>query len=108
MKASVLESLLTELLAFRLSGLQLYQKEILTQVFSCKHCEMFKNSFFIEQLEHLRWLSLFFKATENSIAAQSNASFKKSIFCDLKNNLEHGNSFITCVYEAKKFYKLTK
>ena len=31
-------------------GLQLYQKETLTQVFSCEFCEIFKNSFFTEQL----------------------------------------------------------
>ena len=38
-----------------LEGLQLYQKETPTQVFSCKYYETFKNSFFIE---HFRWLLL--------------------------------------------------
>ena len=38
-------------------GLQLYQKETPTQVFSCKNCEILKNSFFIE---NLRWLLLNF------------------------------------------------
>ena len=36
-------------------GLQLYQKETLTQVLSCEICEIFKNTFFTE---HLRWLLL--------------------------------------------------
>ena len=36
-------------------NLQFYQKETPTQVFSCKYCKIFKNSFFVE---HLRWLLL--------------------------------------------------
>ena len=36
-------------------GLQLYSKETPTKVFSCKICETFKNTFFIE---HLPWLLL--------------------------------------------------
>ena len=31
-------------------------------VFSCKHCEIFKNRFFIEQLRRLLLLSIFFNA----------------------------------------------
>ena len=39
----------------RLQALQLYQKQTPTQLFSCKYCETFKNSFFIE---YVRWLLL--------------------------------------------------
>ena len=31
-------------------GLQLYQKETPTQVFSCEYCEIFKNTYFGEHL----------------------------------------------------------
>ena len=33
------------LIRLQASGLQLYQKETLVQVFSCKYCEIFKNTF---------------------------------------------------------------
>ena len=46
----MLESLFNEV-----AGLQLYQKETPTEVFSCEFCEIFKNTFF---REHLRWLLL--------------------------------------------------
>ena len=34
----------------KLAGLQLHQKESLTQVLYCEYCEIFKKSFFIELL----------------------------------------------------------
>ena len=34
----------------KLSGLQLYQKETSTQVFSCEICKNFKNTYFVEHL----------------------------------------------------------
>ena len=43
-------------------GLQLYQTETLTQVFSCEICEILKNIFFTE---HLQWLSLQKKLIRN-------------------------------------------
>ena len=35
----------------RTGGLQLYYKEIPTQVLSCEHCEIFNNTFFEEHLQ---------------------------------------------------------
>ena len=32
-------------------GLQLYQKETPTQVFSCEYCELFKNNYFEKHLQ---------------------------------------------------------
>ena len=37
-------------LCCRVEGLQLYQKETLTQVFSCEICKIFKNTYFEEHL----------------------------------------------------------
>ena len=38
------------LIKLQTSGLQLYQKEIPTQVFSCEICELFKNTYFEQHL----------------------------------------------------------
>ena len=44
------------LIKLNVSACNFIKKEILTQVFSCKFCEIFKNTF---SIEHLRWLLLF-------------------------------------------------
>ena len=38
------------LVKLRASGMQLFQKETLAQVFSCDFCEISKNTFFMEHL----------------------------------------------------------
>ena len=45
----------TPVLKSKSSGLQLFEKEALTQVFSCEYYKFFKNTFFIV---HFRWLLL--------------------------------------------------
>ena len=42
----MLESLFNEVAA---SGLELYQRETPTKVFTCEYCEIFKNSFFFTE-----------------------------------------------------------
>ena len=37
------------LIKLQSGGLQIYQKEILKQVYSCEFCEIFKNTFFIKR-----------------------------------------------------------
>ena len=45
-------------------------------MFSCEYCEIFKNSFFIEQI---RWLLLIVKKGNNNVAPKTDTSvFKKS------------------------------
>ena len=65
------------------SGLQLYEKETPTQVFSCEHCEIFNNNYFEE---HLRTA-----ASVPSLGYRSvlGTSFKPELcFAEIVNNYE--------------------
>ena len=46
-----LYNILLNIKIFNTIGLQLYSKENPTQVFSCEHCEIFKNTYFEEHLQ---------------------------------------------------------
>ena len=81
------------LISCRASVLQLYWKETPTQVFSCEHCEIFKNSYFYRKSLVDAWMwSHKIETGTSFLSSLSEVFFKKNI----SNSLEYWKKNIHC------------
>ena len=76
------------------------QKATLTQVFSCKFCWNFKDTFFIE---HIRWLLLHKKVEEDRALRTNNWEYMKPLLKHFpENKIESVKKLFLSLYVTKK------